>query len=368
MLWTPKEHLIGDITIIRVGNEYHLFTEQMPLDVGDEFTGTRTVGHAISKDMFHWEELPAAIGCGATGEFDAFTIYHMDVFVFEHKGRHYIIFMTHPGWGAPVMTTDPWQTAGDFYAVSENGWMGPYRQPEDEIVVAAHGDLRMGGERTVEGPEGDRYLYGWLVMEGRRDDLSLKLTHGLTVPTPKRIRFLYNGQMHVVYHEKIEFFPRPTIITPDTDVKITSPDIERWRADTGVVGKHLGNRTFLLLPGQYDHFIFSARIRFLRGERAGLIARADESASNGWQVIADHRFGRIEFGALGSDRLIDARRWRAADEVELKLVANRESIEIYADDRLMIHQVRYRETAGRVGYLIERGEAEFGQPRLLVFA
>src|ERR1051326_8153500 len=267
MFWTPRAHTPGDIHIVRVGNEYHLFTEQTSLGVdGPAFAGARTVGHAVSKDLFHWEELPPCFGCGAPGEFDAYTIYHMGVYVhesrwymhytgldipgsgqqqaiglatsedgihwkkhprnpvlradlryyepaipqeatyqkkdfgrlwfrdpfvirnpptgefgmivmardlkkhpdvrgclswatskdlihweshppifspgrfhtietpsiFEHNGRHYIIYMTHPAWGSPIMTTDPYQTAGDFYAVSESGWTGPYLPPVDE--------------------------------------------------------------------------------------------------------------------------------------------------------------------------------------------------------------------------------------------
>ena len=42
LLWTPKNHRIGDITIIRVGDRYHLFTEQSPMDwdgaMGDAFS------------------------------------------------------------------------------------------------------------------------------------------------------------------------------------------------------------------------------------------------------------------------------------------------------------------------------------------
>src|SRR4051812_4754740 len=92
LLWHPKNHQIGDITIIRVGDEYHLFTEQTPMhwdgDVGAGFAGLRTVGHAVSKDLFTWEELPPTIGCGPAGSFDAFAIYHMDVFI--HEGIWYM--------------------------------------------------------------------------------------------------------------------------------------------------------------------------------------------------------------------------------------------------------------------------------------
>src|SRR5206468_3185403 len=81
------------ITIIRVGELYHLFTEQAPRNTtavleGAPESNVRTVGHAVSKDMFEWEELPPAFGCGPPGSFDYHSIYHMDAYV--HDGTWYI--------------------------------------------------------------------------------------------------------------------------------------------------------------------------------------------------------------------------------------------------------------------------------------
>ena len=51
MYWTAKNHMTGDLTIVRLGDEYHLFTEQCPFE-----TGGMTIGHAISRNLFEWEE------------------------------------------------------------------------------------------------------------------------------------------------------------------------------------------------------------------------------------------------------------------------------------------------------------------------
>ncbi|MBM4044068.1 MAG: hypothetical protein FJ279_03060 [Planctomycetes bacterium] len=500
LLWTPKDYHIGDATIIRVGDEYHLFTEQSPASWDGNtkrgFSGVRTVGHAVSRDLFRWEELPIAIACGPPGSFDAFSIYHMDVFVhgdawwmfytgldkggpgeqqsiglatsrdgirwekhpanpilradlrwyepaipreatyqekdfgrlwfrdpcvirdpktgrfgmivvardqskhpdvrgclawatsddlvhwqphppiyspgrfhtietpsiFERGGRHYIVFMSHPSWGTPFLTTDPYQDAGDFYAVSTSGPTGPYEQPSDEILVAAHRETRMGACRTVDAPNGERFLYGWLRVGSRGDDAKPQHSYRLLVPPPRRIKFGHDGQMQVVYYERIESFCEAVPLPP-----LAWHEPERWSVRDAVTGKHFSGRTLATFGGQETNVIFSARVRFLRGERAGLILRADETGQCGWQVVADRRMGRIEFGLLGSEQFIDARRWQPADEVELKVVAYRESVEVYADDRLMIHQVRHRETTGRLGYLVERAEAQFENPRLLRF-
>jgi len=67
------------IRLIRVDDEYHFFSEGFPLNFEDP-RGCRIVGHAVSKDLMSWEELPPTISCGPPGSFDAYCIYHMDVF------------------------------------------------------------------------------------------------------------------------------------------------------------------------------------------------------------------------------------------------------------------------------------------------
>jgi beta-fructofuranosidase len=505
MLWTPRDFALGDVTIIRVGAEYHLFSEARWLDRAAKFPGTRVVGHAVSRDLFQWEELPVALECGAEGSFDAHDIYHMDVFVhdgvwymyytgidrpgrgqqqsiglatsrdglrwtkrgngpvlradprwyepaipreatyqekdfdrlwfrdpvvwrdpidrrfrmivvardrhqhpdvrgclalavsddlerwtpqaplyspgrfhtietpsiFEHGGRYYLMFMTHSGWGSPILATDPYQTAGDFYAVSEHGWAGPYLQPADEIVVATHAELgvgpRFGAQRTVAGPDGERFLYGWLLMDARGDDLARKPVRKQMLPPPRRVRFGQDGQMRVMYHEGIENFTEPSPPFAAARAAITPLDESHWRTQDDVVGKHLGGRAVALLEGNHRDFIVSARISFHRGERAGLIVRAADGASEGWYIVADRRFGRVELGILPGERFLDARRWPARDEVVLTVVAHGPSVEVYADRQLMIHQVRYRESEGLLGYIVERGEARFDRPRLQAF-
>lgn len=484
LFWNPKGQLPGDVHIVRVGNEYHLFTEQTP--IGAQFAGTRTVGHAVSKDLFHWEELPSCLGCGKPGEFDAYSIFHMGVHVhqnrwymhytgldiagpgqqqaiglatsndgiqwtkhranpvlranlryyepaipreatyqekdfgrlwfrdpyvirnsktgefgmivmardikkhpdvrgclswatstdlvdweshppiyspgrfhtietpsiYECNGRHYIVYMTHSQWGSPILTTDPYQTAGDFYAISERGWTGPYSPPDDEVLVAAHGQMRMGAAKIVDGPSGELFLYGWLLLTPRAEDAAPESALNKAVPPPRRVSFLKAGEMQVNYYEKIESFTQPAKV------------VRRSPAETL---KNLGGRSTEAFEGQHDNLIFSATIQFILGERAGLILRTNESMTGGLYAIADRRYGRIEFGILDDDRFIDARAWKPREKVDLKVIAYGPSIEIYADNRLMIHNARHRETRGSVGIIVECADAIFRGYRLLSF-
>ena len=495
LLWAPQAHHIGDITLVHARGQYHLFSEMMPHVGGG--AGQRVVGHAVSSDLFTWEALPPVLACGGPGEFDGFSIYHMDVFleegkwfmhytgldksgpgqqqviglatsddgihwekhpanpilradprwyepaipreatyqekdfgrlafrdpfiirnpagpkygmavvardakqhpdvrgclawatssdlvrwelqppvyspgrfhtvetpsILEYRGRHYLIFMTHPAWGTPVLTTDPYQNAGNFYAVSDEGPAGPWRQPADEVLIAAHDFLRMGAQRIIRAPDGEHYLYGWLRMTPTPDDEQREVKASLRMPPPRRVRFLEDGQLQIVYNPNVERFAKPAATGQPVPI-----EAKLWREDGGPCGKSFSGQAVTLLPGAQENFIFSTRIRFLRGERAGLVVRADDTATSGWQIVADRRRRRVEFGLLGKDSFIDARQWLPRDEVELKVIAMGESLEVYADDRLLIHNVRYREQRGRLGYFVERGEAVFQQPRLLVLS
>ena len=140
-----------------------------------------------------------------------------------------------------------------------------------------------------------------------------------------------------------------------------------FRQDVGVIGKSFDANAIALFPKHYENFIFSTRIEFLRGERAGLVLRADASGNAGLCAVADRRMGRVELKLLGGASYIDARAWRPADSVEMKVVANQESIELYLDNRLYLHQVRHREVSGQIGWFVEKAEARFTEPALRIF-
>jgi hypothetical protein len=270
--------------------------------------------------------------------------------------------MTASYWGTPILTSDPYQDAGNYYAVSRSGWEGPYEAPADEHLTTAMTQVRMGATRTVQGPDGEHYYYGWLMLRPTGDDVPSRRKHVLVVPPPRRVRFTGDGAMQLVWHEGLERFthrvdlPAPQFKSPDFATR-----------DGIVTGKKFDGSAIAMFTGNYSDVIFFARIRFLRGDRAGLVVRMDEAGQAGWQAIVDRRRRRVEFGIAGREGFIDARAWQPADEVVLKVVANQESVEVYLEDRLMIHQVRHRETAGQIGYVVDAAEAVFCDAQLRVF-
>lgn len=492
MFWKPKNLHVGDPTIIRVGREYHLFAECSPSDwqggMGQSFAGIRTVCHAVSTDMIEWTELPSALACGPAGSFDAYSIYHMDVFIqdgrwymfytgldiggpgeqqsiglatsadgitwtkhpdnpvlradprwyepaipreatyqekdfgrlwfrdpcvvplpdgrfgmivvardirqhpdvraclawavsddlvhweprppiyspgrfhtietpsiFARDGRWYIQFMTGPHWGTPLLMTDPYQDAGDFYAISDDGPEGPYRQPADEVLVAAHHDVRMGASRTVDGPDGERWFYGWLRIANPGSPEAKESGAWMVVPPARPVRFESDGAMHVRYNPAVERFFRAVPLPSDP---VAKPD-SAWRPGAPLVGKSFAGPARAVFPGTRDLFIFEATIEFFRGARAGLVLRHNPATGRGLQVVADRRLGRVEFGVAGEPVFIDARLWQPADQVRLKVVVWKGSVEVYADNQLMIHQACPSGFTGGVGFVVDEAEAAF---------
>jgi len=221
----------------------------------------------------------------------------------------------------------------------------------------------MGASRMVQGPDGEYYYYGWLLLPPVGDDAPSRRTHNMVVPPPRRVRFMDDGQIHLMWHEGLERFTSRVALS-------SAPPMESpvfTKQDQGIVGKNFSDASTILYPDSFDNVIFSAKIRFVRGERAGLILRSTDDGKTGWQFVVDRRLRRIEFGLLGHKEFIDARAWSPTDEVTLKVVANHESVEVYLDDRLLIHQVRHREIVGRIGLIVDRAEAGFTDLQLRVF-
>lgn len=311
---------------------------------------------ALSDDLVRWEARPPIYSPGRFHTIETPSI-------FERNGRHYLVYMSHPLWGPPVLTSDPYQCAGDFYAISRHGWEGPYVPPEDEILVGS-ASLRLGAARTVVGRGGETFLYSWLLMQPGPTDEPVKPRYPLVFPPPKRVRFTDEGLMQATSYEKVETLTRGASVS---ETQASPSDPARWRREEGLIGKRLQGREMALFPEARRDFIFSARVSFLQGERAGFVARADEGGRRGWCIVADRRFGKIAFGALDEQKLLDARKWIPRENVDLKIVAYGPSLEVYVDDRLMIHTVRYRETNGRLGFFVENAEARFREPCLKTF-
>lgn len=291
---------------------------------------------ATSRDLIHWEPRPPLYSPGRFHTIETPSL-------FAHGGRHYLIFMSHHGWGLPYSTTDIYQTAGDFYAVSDDGPLGPYRRPDDEVLVGAMGRIRCGAQRLIDNHDGTFLHYGWLQLRPAPDDEQVEPVRGAVVTTPKLVQFTDDGEIRIMYNPAIE--------------KFTQPANFEWR-NAGVSSDRHGD------------FIFSAMLAFSavgRSERVGVMFRVSDDGARGLWAVADRQHKRIELGCLGKLGFIDARNWQPRDRFELRIVAWKENIEIFVDGRLMIQQARHREKHGRFALAPDGSKATASDATLRVF-
>lgn len=318
---------------------------------------------AESSDLIHWEPKPA-LYCPRR-----FHTMECPV-IFEQGGRTYLIWLTHPEWGTPMFTTDPWQRAGDFYAFSDEGLGGPWRTPKDEVLIGGVLDLPGRGirrmramvARTIVHPGEQNYVsYHLNSGPGEGDDDSRApaawqaFSRASTVmPLLKPLRTRPDGDIELGCPTAMEAL----LERQDAPQAAAAPG---WRRADGLWrGKHFSARSVQMLDAVMEEGLFAAQIRLDRGLRAGLVLRAAGEKGPGLYVLLDQNFGCIEFGCLDAATPIDRRRWQPRGGwVELRVVAQGPSLEIYCDDKLMFHQVRYREAGGRIGLLVDQADAEF---------
>lgn len=316
---------------------------------------------AESDDLIHWTPQPPLF-CPRR-----FHTVECPV-IFEQDGRTYLIWLTHPEWGTPLVTTDPWQRAGDLYAFSDQGLHGPWRTPQDEILIGGAYDLpgkkvrrmRAMVARTITHPGPQNYVSYHLNAAPAPGDTAdgspwlAMAKAGTVMPLLKPLRTRPDGDIELGCNPVMD-----TLLDPhDTPDGVPAPD---WtRADAAWRGKNFSASSVQLLDATMQDGLFAAQIRLNRGLRAGLILRARDPKGPGLRVLLDQNLGCIEFGLLDTPEPIDRRRWQPRGGwIDLRILAHGPSLEIYCDNKLMLSQIRYRETAGRIGLCIDQAEADF---------
>jgi beta-fructofuranosidase len=322
------------------------------------------IAWATSNDLINWTSSPPI--CSP----QRFHTMECPV-LFEHNGFHYLVYLTHPHWGTPHLTTDPHQRGGGFYAVSRSGINGPYETPEDEILVGGSwmGSPSDGREtmramviRTVTGADKVIYAHYHLYVTPAQDDNTANTPYAQmlqtkqVMPIPKPLAFKPDGQMFLTYNPVLDRLTRP--IAPPCHSLPPSSD---WKYDNGRYAcKNYTGRSVLLFDTPFENGVYEVKVRILRGLRAGLVLRASSETGPGWQIILDRQWECLTFGLLDTAQPVDRRRWRAhTGWAKIRVVVLGPSVEIYCDDALMLHQVRYREYSGKLGLIVENAEALF---------
>lgn len=91
-MFTPKDKYLWDFWIVKHRAIYHLFYLQAPKDLPDPECrhGVATVGHAVSDDLRHWEEVGTALEPGPPGAWDDRAIWTGSVI--EHRRTFYMLY------------------------------------------------------------------------------------------------------------------------------------------------------------------------------------------------------------------------------------------------------------------------------------
>jgi hypothetical protein len=191
---------------------------------------------------------------------------------------------------------------------------------------------------------------------------------GSVMPLLKPLRARPDGELELGVSPALERFldapqtPGSATTNPTTmDAPGTGAGWRHEGSGGGVwVGKHFSAQTVQWLDAELGDGMLSARIAIERGLRAGLVLRASGDGATGQRIVLDRNFGCIEWGTLNAPAPLDRRRWQPRGGwIELRVIAHGPSIEIYCDGKLMLHQVRYRETGDRVALVADNAEARF---------
>lgn len=313
------------------------------------------IAWASSKDLLNWKSLPPLF---APGRFHTIEV----PVIIEKDGLHYLFYLTHPRWGYPIISTDPYQRFGNYFAYSKNGLQGPYQTPEDEIVLCSNcsGELytRIFPLRVVDDENGDYWAYYHLLTFVDQHDQGPK-PKGIsyTMPLPKKIRFLGDGNIELMCNDKI-FQGSQRVELPSTPNFLENGDTRFWKKKGNTIhGKSFKNINEALFNVRIEHLSIQADIQFIHGLKAGFIFRSKDK-NDGLKVTLNRNLQRVELGTTEESKYIEARKWvPKGDTFELKVIAVGPSIEIYVNDKLMIHQIRYREKEGNFGIFIDEAEA-----------
>ncbi len=330
-----------------------------------------------SADLVHWRDEGPIYSPGRFHTVETPSI-------FEHGGKHYLVYMSSPSWGVPIFGCDPWQNAGNYVAVSDQGPLGPYVALEDEMLIASAGAMRLGAQRVLPVSDGRLMLYGWMATRPTPDDGPGDGTRATVFPTLKPVKVV-KDHLRVEQSQELAAKVRQAVDARAMKEAMRAEAVETSNQGLGVKA-YTGRGAALFDAGSAD-VLLEAHVRFGQGERAGLAFRCDAQGRSGLMAVLDRRAKRVELSALGightvaengsdaagglpvdsptftgagaTGAFIDARAWKVKKEAHVMVACQGVMIEVYVDGRLMIQQARHRERGVFMGVVVERASAVF---------
>ena len=90
MSYKPEKYNIGDTWQVSDGKKVHSFYLQGLNNDCFSDDGSGSIGHAVSEDLIHWDELPPALKRGEKGGYDALDLW--SGCAVEHDGKYYLYY------------------------------------------------------------------------------------------------------------------------------------------------------------------------------------------------------------------------------------------------------------------------------------
>lgn len=100
--YAPRGKYLWDSWFIKLNKEYHMFNLQAPHPKGSRRLKDNlvSVGHAVSKDLIKWKELPTALKPGKSDEWDNLSLWTGSTI---KKGKKYYLFYTGRNKSCPLI-------------------------------------------------------------------------------------------------------------------------------------------------------------------------------------------------------------------------------------------------------------------------
>lgn len=320
---------------------------------------------ATSKDLLNWTAKPPIFSP------QRFHTLECPV-IFENNGFWYCIYLTHHRWGIPFVSDDAYTCGGGFYAVNSVGQSALYDKPSDELLVGGNfvgpdglRHMRTMVFRAFEGPDHQKYIsYHFKASLTLDDEISVPeekelASQSALMPMVKSLSFSKSGEMWISYNSILNEHITPVSINEISKLGKEPLTFGWWLSDGMWVGKDFGKMSCEPIVHTVRNLMAKVDINLEKGIRAGIAIRANFKRKDGICILLDYAERCVVF-ALLDGTIIDRRTWHPKKGTcELRVIAQGPGIEIYCDDKLMLHQARYRENGSELCFVVEKSFAKF---------
>lgn len=328
------------------GNGYYgFFAARRPAQTTAE---SSVIAIAHSDDLIHWEQLPP---CFTPEHFGCVEVPE----VFYLNGKWYMLCLTGNRYGHRGRVSDPLLREATIYAAADRV-QGPYRMlPEDNVVF---------GSIFAQGYCGKTVLWrGERILFFTQGEMKAGCPHGC-ISLPQRLTTDGAGRLRATWYaplaEQYAALPAPRSL-PVSDGSWGS--IGAWCEDAGhFIGACLGDWALLPFEQKFADGMLCCKLSLRNAVAAGLAFRmGDQVMDGGLCLLLDGRQGEVELTAFREFPLIEKRTFpvNRAVEYSLRIVLEGNVVYVYLEDCLLIQCFEPGARLGRVGLMVEDGEATF---------